>query len=204
MNPLLFKVPAQSARAELKERGSRFIGLVSSIQHREEAESFIAGVRREHPSARHCCYAWRLFPEDHLQMAHDDGEPRHSAGTPILGQILSRELYGTVVAVVRYFGGTKLGLPGLIYAYKTAASMALDLANTKTLEAGDFMEITFPYATTAAVDRLLHSYQLEPSHSTFEGLVKHTVWVPRRLRDDVSASFLQHPDIQFTPLPSLK
>jgi putative IMPACT (imprinted ancient) family translation regulator len=137
-------------------------------------------------------------------MANDDGEPRHSAGTPILGQILSRELYGTAVVVVRYFGGTKLGLPGLIHAYKTAASMALELANTKTIEVGDYMEIAFPYAATAAVDRLLHSYHLEPSHSAFEGVVKHTVWVPRRLRDIVRASILEYPDIQFTPLPSLK
>lgn len=115
------------AQAEFKDRGSRFIAYVFPIENVEEAKKIIQELRREHPKAAHVCFAYRLDFQGQVFRANDDGEPSGSAGRPILGQIDSKQLFFTIVAVVRYFGGTLLGVPGLINAYKTATALALQL-----------------------------------------------------------------------------
>jgi uncharacterized YigZ family protein len=115
------------AQAEFKDRGSRFIAYVFPIESVEEAKKIIQELRREHPKAAHVCFAYRLDFQGQVFRANDDGEPSGSAGRPILGQIDSKQLFFTMVAVVRYFGGTLLGVPGLINAYKTATALALQL-----------------------------------------------------------------------------
>jgi uncharacterized YigZ family protein len=204
MNALMYTIPAQLGHAEFKDRGSKFRGWAKGIENRGEAESFIEEVRRENPGARHCCYAWRLFPDDPIQMAHDDGEPKHSAGTPLLGQILSRKLYGTAVVVVRYFGGVKLGLPGLIHAYKTTAALTLEAAGTKTVESGNHLLITFPYSLTAVVEKIMHAHQLVAVQSHFGDLVMHTVWTPHRIQPLFREQLGQIAEIQVVLSDSLK
>ncbi|HWJ29932.1 MAG TPA: YigZ family protein [Flavisolibacter sp.] len=117
----------KSASAEFKDRGSNFIAYVFPIASVEDFKKRLKELRSEHPKAAHHCSAYRLGTEGTTFRASDDGEPSGSAGKPILGQIDSKQVTDTAVVVVRYFGGTLLGVPGLINAYKTATSLALQM-----------------------------------------------------------------------------
>lgn len=108
-----------------KEKGSRFLAFAYPIQNEDEAKEYLAVLKKEHPKARHICFAYILGADKSYFKSSDDGEPHHAAGAPILGQIRSFELTNVLIAVVRYFGGTKLGVGGLTAAYKEAAQMAL-------------------------------------------------------------------------------
>ena len=113
--------------AEFKDRGSKFLAYAFSIQTVDDFKKRLKELKEEHPKAAHHCFAYRLGIDKNNFRAGDDGEPSGSAGKPILGQIDSKELTNIAVVVVRYFGGTLLGVPGLINAYKTSASLALQL-----------------------------------------------------------------------------
>ena len=115
----------KNAAAEYKDRGSRFIAYAYHIDTISEFKIRLADIKKEHPKATHHCFAYRLGIDDYNFRVSDNGEPSGTAGRPILGQIDSRQLTNVVVFVVRYFGGTLLGVPGLINAYKTAAALAL-------------------------------------------------------------------------------
>ena len=112
----------------LKEKGSKFIGFVFPVANEKEIKAALAKVKDEHPKATHHCYAFRLGINGENYRANDDGEPNNSAGMPIYGQIQSFEVTNVLDVVVRYFGGVKLGVGGLITAYKTTAQMALENA----------------------------------------------------------------------------
>ena len=111
--------------AEYKDRGSRFIGYVYNIETVNDFKERLADIKKEHPKATHHCFAYRLGLDKNNFRVSDNGEPSGTAGRPILGQIDSKELTNVVVFVVRYFGGSLLGVPGLINAYKTAAALAI-------------------------------------------------------------------------------
>lgn len=113
--------------AEFKDRGSRFIAYAYPLNSVDDFKKYLKALKEEHPKAVHHCFAYRLGTDKNQFRSGDDGEPSGSAGKPILGQIDSKELTNTAIIVVRYFGGTLLGVPGLINAYKTAASYALQL-----------------------------------------------------------------------------
>ncbi|MGN6399420.1 MAG: IMPACT family protein [Flavisolibacter sp.] len=115
------------AVAEFKDRGSRFLGYAFPIQSADDFKKRLKALKEEHPKAAHHCFAYRIGTDGNNFRAGDDGEPAGSAGKPILGQIDSKALSNVAVVVVRYFGGTLLGVPGLINAYKTATSLALQL-----------------------------------------------------------------------------
>lgn len=117
----------RDAVAEYKDRGSRFIAHAFPVASAEEFKKRMKALKEEHPKAAHHCFAYRIGTDGNNFRAGDDGEPSGSAGKPILGQLDSKEVVNTAVVVVRYFGGTLLGVPGLINAYKTAASLALQL-----------------------------------------------------------------------------
>lgn len=117
----------RSGFAEFKERGSRFLAYGYPIADAEAFKQILADLKKEHPKAVHHCFAYRLGFDQNNFRASDDGEPSGTAGKPILGQIDSKQLTNTLIVVVRYFGGTLLGVPGLINAYKTAASMVLQV-----------------------------------------------------------------------------
>lgn len=121
----------KSAEGVLKERGSRFLGYAFPIGSIGEVKMHVDRLKNEHHAARHHCYAYRIGVSGDEFRANDDGEPSGSAGRPILGQIDSRGLSDVLVVVVRYFGGTLLGVPGLIAAYKGAAGQALDAAQVQ-------------------------------------------------------------------------
>ena len=117
----------KNATAECKDRGSRFIAHASPLDEKDGFKTQLALVKAEHPKATHFCFAYRIGLDGNNFRSGDDGEPSGSAGKPILGQIDSKELTNILIIVVRYFGGSLLGVPGLINAYKTAASLVLQV-----------------------------------------------------------------------------
>lgn len=128
-----------------KDNGSRFLAFACPVETEEEAKALIASLKKEYFDARHHCYAYRLGHLGEPWRANDDGEPSSTAGRPILGQLLSNELSDILVVVVRYFGGIKLGVPGLIKAYKTATADALAAATKVEKIATERFEVTFDY-----------------------------------------------------------
>ncbi len=150
-----YKTLAGQGTAEFKDRGSKFIAYAYSVGTPEEVKEKLQLLKKEHPKAVHHCYAYRLGTDGTQYRANDDGEPSGSAGRPILGQIDSAGLVNVLVVVVRYFGGTLLGVPGLITAYKTATADALkDIPVTeKWIE--DKVEVSFDYPVMGEVMYLL-------------------------------------------------
>ncbi len=127
MSPDYYYTVEKPAIAEFKDRGSKFIAFVFPVETVQDFKEKMAAVKKEHPKATHHCFAYRMGTDGNLFRSSDDGEPSGTAGKPILGQIDSRQVTNVLVIVVRYFGGTLLGVPGLIHAYRTAAALALQL-----------------------------------------------------------------------------
>src|SRR5690606_23871949 len=127
-----------------------------------------ASVKSEHPKARHWCYAYRLSPDRTIFRVNDDGEPSGSAGRPILNTLLSNELTNILVIVVRYFGGTLLGIPGLINAYKNATQEAIDAAEVIEKTQEDVYKIDFDYLQMNEVMRIIKEDDLEIHKQDFD------------------------------------
>ena len=142
------------------DRGSNFLGFATPINKVETVKPFILKLKKEHQKANHFCYAYRLGVQKNIFKCSDDGEPSYTAGKPILGQIDSHAITNVLVVVVRYFGGSLLGVPGLINAYKTAASHAIQVAPiiTKSIEVAVIIE--FNYTQINVVLNLIKTYQV--------------------------------------------
>jgi len=125
--PEYYETISQPSTAEFRDRGSKFIAYAFPIETTDDFKKQLQALKKEHPKAVHHCFAYRLGTDGNLFRQSDDGEPSGTAGKPILGQIDSKQLTNVLVVVVRYFGGTLLGVPGLINAYKTATSLALQV-----------------------------------------------------------------------------
>lgn len=142
-----FQTLSAPNQAEFKDKGSRFIAFAYPIASTDDVKKYVDALRQEHHKARHWCYAYRLGTDGNQFRANDDGEPSGSAGRPILGQIDSFELTDVLVVVVRYFGGTLLGVSGLIHAYKTSTQMALQAASIveKNIEKTVLLRCDYPH-----------------------------------------------------------
>ena len=162
-----YKTIELPSEALFKDKGSRFLAYAYPVKNETEIKEIVARIKKEHHSARHHCYAWRLGQNSENYRANDDGEPSGTAGRPILGQILSRGLTNILVVVVRYFGGTLLGVSGLINAYREAASEALKVAITVDKIVEQHVRITFSYAGMNDIMQLIKEMQLEIVHSDF-------------------------------------
>ena len=143
-----------------KDNGSRFIALAYPVETEEEVKTIVAGLRKQYHDARHHCYAYRLGYKGDVFRSSDDGEPSGSAGRPILGQIDSAGLSDTLVVVVRYFGGIKLGIPGLIRAYKTSTADAIAHAQVVEKIAGQWLRVSFGYEAMNSVMKVLKEMDL--------------------------------------------
>lgn len=142
--------------AETKEKGSKFLAFAQPVFNLEEVRVFLDEVRILHPKATHHCYAYRLgLDKQQNYRANDDGEPSGTAGRPILGQIDSKGLSNVIVIVVRYFGGTKLGVPGLISAYKGAAAAVLNAAEVVERQVMNHYRLDFGYEQMNNIMKLL-------------------------------------------------
>jgi uncharacterized YigZ family protein len=157
--PLKYKTLAAPVTAEFRDRGSKFLAYGYAVSSPEDIKGKIQHLKKEHPKANHHCLAWRLGHDGNLFRASDDGEPAGSAGRPILGQIDSAGLTNVLVVVVRYFGGTLLGVPGLINAYKTVTAAALEGAPLLDRWVEDRYVIEFDYPVMGEVLHLLKGHE---------------------------------------------
>lgn len=153
-----------------KEKGSKFIALAFPVVSVDEVKARLEGLRKEYYDARHHCYAYVLGNAGDEVRANDDGEPNHSAGDPILGQIKSKNLTNTLVVVIRYFGGTKLGVSGLIHAYKTAAAEALDANQINQKDITEHVTLRFPYDEMNEVMKLVKDLDLKVKGQDYDSL----------------------------------
>jgi uncharacterized YigZ family protein len=167
MEVLSFLTLAAPSEGIYKEAGSKFLAFAYPVNSEPEIKDRIEQLRMEYFDARHHCYAWMLGKEKNKQRAFDDGEPNHSAGDPILGQIKSKNLTNTLIVVVRYFGGVKLGVGGLIQAYKAAAEDALNQAVIIEREVTRSVNVHYPYESTTEVMRLVKEFELHVTHQEF-------------------------------------
>jgi len=150
------RVPSREGRGEVREKASRFFGFAARAGSPAEAEAFVARLKREHHDATHVAFAWKTGPAPSgSTRASDAGEPAGTAGKPILGAIESAGLSDAVVAVVRHYGGTKLGTGGLARAYRLAADLALEAAGAETVYEAVRLEVRPGYDRAGAVRRLL-------------------------------------------------
>lgn len=142
----------------LKEKGSKFIGYAYPINSEEELKQLLQKIREEHPKATHHCYAFRMGINGENYRANDDGEPSGTAGLPIYNQLLAHDVTNILLIVVRYYGGTKLGVSGLVKAYKESAKMTLENSEIITKELQEKIEIKFPFAQQNHIFTLLNKF----------------------------------------------
>ena len=166
--------------ADFTVQRSRFIAYVEAVHDEEEARAFLAKIRKEHYDARHCCSAWVLGADGSKQKSSDDGEPGGTAGMPILDVIKKRGLTDTMVVVVRYFGGIKLGAGGLVRAYSHAASIGLDAATLARRVLLRRIIVTVDYATLSAVEHWARQKNLR----TGEAIYAENVVIPLLVEPD--------------------
>lgn len=174
----LYKTISSESKGLFKDRGSRFIALAYPVSSELEIKDRISLLRKEFHDARHHCFAWRLGPEMERYRVNDDGEPSGSAGRPIFGQIQSRELTDILIVVIRYFGGTLLGVGGLINAYRSSASDALEHAKVIEKKVEEKVTINFPYDAMNAVMSIIKEYelQMEKQHFDLDCSIELRVW----------------------------
>jgi uncharacterized YigZ family protein len=163
-----YKTISRPAEGLFKDRGSKFISFAYPVSSEEEIREIVLSLKKEHHSARHHCYAWRLGHEKLLFRANDDGEPSSTAGKPILGQIQSHDLTNILIVVVRYFGGTLLGVSGLINAYKNAAMDAINQAEIVEEIVEQKLLIEFGYGVMNDVMKVFKEEKLPQIESVFD------------------------------------
>ena len=159
-----------NAEAIFKEKSSKFLCYAFHVESEEEIASHLERLRKQYYDATHHCYAWRLGPFGEKFRANDDGEPSSTAGKPILGQMLSREVTNCLIVVVRDFGGTKLGVPGLIAAYKESAAAALDASKVVERTVDTRIRVEFSYVVMNDVMRIIKEEQPVVESQTFDNL----------------------------------
>ena len=159
---------ATTSQGLYKEKGSKFLSFAFPVTNEAEIKLIQKDLRKKYYDARHHVFAWRLGVDEDKYRASDDGEPANSSGMPVLGQIRSHELSDILIVVVRYFGGTKLGVPGLINAYKTAAKEAIENNTFITKTITRCYRISFAYEQMNNVMRKLKEFKIEQQNPIFE------------------------------------
>lgn len=182
-----------NAEAIFKEKSSKFLCYAFHVEYEEEITAHLERLRKQYYDATHHCYAWRLGPFGERFRANDDGEPSSTAGKPILGQMLSREVTNCLIVVVRYFGGTKLGVPGLIAAYKESAAAVLDEAKVVERTVDTLIKIEFSYVVMNDVMRIVKEEQPVMLSQVFDNLCSMVLAV-RNSKADVVLGRLRKVD----------
>ena len=165
-----YRTVAATAEAACRERSSKFLSWIYPVRSEEEIRERLDALRKKYYDATHHCYAWRLGPHGEAFRSNDDGEPSGTAGKPILGQLLSNDITDCLVVVVRYFGGTKLGVPGLIAAYKESAAEAIAAAEIVERTVDRTVEAYFPYVAMNDIMRVVKEEQPKVESQNFDNL----------------------------------
>jgi uncharacterized YigZ family protein len=174
-----------STQGIYKEKGSKFLAFAFPVISESEVKQHLDSLRKKYFDARHHCYAYVLGPDKLKFKAHDDGEPSHSASDPILGQIRSKNLTNILVVVVRYFGGVKLGVGGLMQAYKAASEDALNQASIIEIEVTKEIVLNFEYARTPEAMRLIKDFEMKIIEQSFEESCQIKALLKFRLNDSL-------------------
>lgn len=175
--------------AEFKDRGSRFLAYAFPMSKPDDFKQQLQLLKKEHPKAVHHCFAYRLGLDGNQFRVSDDGEPSGSAGKPILGQIDSKELTDTGVIVVRYFGGTLLGVPGLINAYKSSASMALQMIPVIQKSIEIIYDVNFDYTTMNEVMMVVKQFNCSVIHQEMQLFCLLKIGIPKSRLEEVLYRF---------------
>ena len=179
----------------LKEKQSKFYGYAFPISDIESVKSSIDSLKKMHHSARHFCYAYQIGVQDLVYRVNDDGEPRNSAGTPIYGQIQSFDLTNILIVVVRYFGGTKLGVGGLVSSYKECAKLTIESNTIITKEITIKIQVKFDYLLMNKVMRVIKEHNLEILNQQMHTSCVFELLTTRQNNDIVCDQFKRHLDI---------
>lgn len=171
---------SKKGEAQFREKMSRFISFAEKVEDAETARRIVKDYQNEYHDSRHVCWAYMLGPERNVWQLNDNGEPSGTAGKPILGQINSKNLTNVLVVVVRYFGGIKLGTPGLIAAYREAARLALEDAGVEEMHNMMTVRVTFPYMAADGVMKVVKATETEVVDRTFD----NTCSMLLRFRED--------------------
>ena len=181
MNSDSYKTILEATKDTLfKDRNSKFFGFAFPVTNEEEVKDCIEEVKKIHYSARHFCYAYQIGVEDIKYRANDDGEPNNSAGMPIYGQIQSFEVTNILIVVVRYFGGTKLGVGGLINAYKTSAQITLEASKIVEKTIDVFYQLNFEYDMMNKVMRILKEKNINLVHQRMELACEYVISIRKK------------------------
>jgi uncharacterized YigZ family protein len=165
-----YKTISKASEGYFKDKGSKFLSFAIPCENVENAKLEIEQLRKDHHSASHVCFAWRFGTESFEDRYSDDGEPNNSAGKPIFRQIIAFDVTNILIAVVRYYGGTNLGVGGLISAYKNSAKLALDNAKIKICFISDYYKITYTYEDTGLIMSILHKFDTEIQEQNFDAI----------------------------------
>lgn len=182
----------------LKEKGSKFIGFAFPVNNEKELKNALEKVRTEHPKATHHCYAFRMGSNGENYRANDDGEPSGSAGLPIYNQLLAHEITNVLVISVRYYGGTKLGVSGLVKAYKECAKITLEEANIVTRELETEIDIRFNFNQQNIIFTLLSKF--DAKIISFDSQEKASILAKIKLKhkDEISESLSNLQHVEYT------
>ena len=185
MDPFYYYTIEQPSMAEFKDRGSKFFAFAYPAKDIDSCKKILAQLKKEHGKAVHHCLAYRLGVDGSTFRVSDDGEPAGSAGRPILGQIDSKGLTNVLVVVVRYFGGTLLGIPGLINAYKTATALALQLSPIIKKPIEIAFELNFDYNQINEVMLLVKQYNCSVVEQSAQLFIQLQIGIPKNRLDEM-------------------
>jgi uncharacterized YigZ family protein len=185
MDPFYYYTIEQPSMAEFKDRGSKFFAFAYPAKDIDACKKILAHLKKEHGKAVHHCLAYRLGVDGSTYRVSDDGEPAGSAGKPILGQIDSKGLTNVLVVVVRYFGGTLLGIPGLINAYKTATALALQLSPIIKKPIEIAYELNFDYHQMNEVMMIVKQYNCSVVEQSAQLFIQLQIGIPKNRLDEV-------------------
>ena len=192
----------KTGSAEFKDRGSRFIALALPVASIDEFKSSLNDIKKLHPRATHHCFAFRLGVNGQTFRVSDDGEPSGTAGRPILGQIDSKGLVNVLVVVVRYFGGTLLGVPGLINAYRSAASLALQITPLVQKQVEKEFLIQFDYTGIGEIMALAKQYNCRVVSQEMQLFCSMTLAIPTNRVTEVTYKLKELKNVELSPAKS--
>ena len=186
------------AMAEFRDKGSRFLGYTFPVNNQQDFKDRLADIKKEHPKATHHCFAYRIGLTGDQWRVSDDGEPSGTAGRPILGQIDSRQVTNVMIVVVRYFGGTLLGVPGLIAAYKSAASLALQVTQLVQKPVLENWTIQFDYTQMNEVMKVIKQFDCVIIRQETNLFCSIVAGIPKSRTDEILYKIKEIPGTEMT------
>ncbi len=195
-----YKSIKTESRGLFKDKGSKFIAIAYPVETEEEIKAILEDIKKEYYDARHHCYAYRLGYKGDKYRANDDGEPSSTAGRPILGQIDSAQLSDILIVVIRYFGGIKLGVPGLIRAYKEASLDAINSSKIIEKIASKRFKLEFDYSQMNSIMNILKSLNIEQSKQNFNLNCSLEVKIRLSMIDDFLSKFDYNTNCKITQI----